>query len=482
VVHSVRARLALWYAGVFACFLGLFAISAYVFLAHSSSEATDDYLAETAAAVAGAMEFERSRGESDTVAIANVVREFRLREIDVVVFEPELDRARRARNLVTAGSPAERITRVPLLHGFGEILRRAPPVPSLRTVREGGQNVRVYTLPYTLGRVSIVIGTAQSLSAQERTLREAEAALAIGLPVMLLLATLGGYVLARKALHPVVVMGERAAAIGAATLHERLPVANPRDELGRLAAVLNGLLERVERSFEQQRRFMADASHEMRTPVAIISGESELAVARHDRSLAELREALATVHEESRHLRGIVDDLFLLAQADAGERPLAPEALYLNDVVAECARAARTLAQAKNITLELCAGEDDMPLVGDEALLRRLVMNVVDNAIKYTPAGGRVVIRVQREKEDFVVEVEDSGPGVPAESRERIFDRFYRARPAGRSGARPAGAGLGLAIARWVARAHGGALRLARSDDSGSVFRISIPARNAAAT
>jgi signal transduction histidine kinase len=220
----------------------------------------------------------------------------------------------------------------------------------------------------------------------------------------------------------------------------------------------------------------------MRTPVAIISGESELAVARHDRSLAELREALATVHEESRHLRGIVDDLFLLAQADAGERPLAPEALYLNDVVAECARAARTLAQAKNITLELCAGDDDMPLVGDEALLRRLVMNVVDNAIKYTPAGGRVVIRVQRDKEDFVVEVEDSGPGVPAESRERIFDRFYRARPAGLSGARPAGAGLGLAIARWVARAHGGDLRLARSDDSGSVFRISIPARNAAAT
>ncbi|HEV7377649.1 MAG TPA: ATP-binding protein, partial [Pyrinomonadaceae bacterium] len=320
----------------------------------------------------------------------------------------------------------------------------------------------------------------RSLHDQEDLLERAGYALLIAVPVALLLASIGGYFLARKSLAPVVRMSASAARIGAANLHERLPVVNEQDELGRLALVINALLARLDTSFEQQRRFMADASHELRTPVAIMRSETEVALSQRERSNGELRESLAIVKDETRRLTHIVEDLFTLARADAGQYKLTSKEFYLDELAAEVARSIRTLVAERGLTLHLDATQE-MPIRGDENLMRRLLLNLLDNAIKHTPEGGAVNISCKREALSYVITVSDTGLGVPAEAQPHIFDRFYRADSARSRGeddgaGLTSGAGLGLSIARWVAEAHGGTLELLHSSETGSVFQLILPA------
>jgi signal transduction histidine kinase len=477
MIHSVRGRLTLWYGAVFAAFLVVFATAGYIFIRKSSLARIDEFLEETASAVSGAMEFERNAGETDSAAVAHALREFRLRETDVVVFDRATNVVSQARADVDPKSTSALVTTVPVITGIEALMRNSPKQAStLRTVHEGDEDLRLYTMPYTLGDYRLVIATVQRLRGHEKLLRETELILWFVLPLLVVLAAAGGYLLARKSLRPVANMTERAAAIGEASLHERLPVGNPRDELGRLASVFNDLLDRLERAFEERRRFMEDASHELRTPVAVISGESELALSRADRRPEELRDALTAVRAESRHLRDIVDDLFLLARSEAGARPMQQEELYLRDLVDDCVRAARSLAAAKHIVLTLEVGDDDLAFTGDEPLLKRLLMNLLDNAVKFTPDAGHIDVRVSSTGTLYVIDVQDSGPGVPVAARGRIFDRFYRASAETPDVARTEGAGLGLAIARWIARAHHGDLTLVNSGAEGSLFRVTLPA------
>jgi signal transduction histidine kinase len=311
------------------------------------------------------------------------------------------------------------------------------------------------------------------------------------IPVMLVVGSVGGYFLARKSLAPVVAMSEKAARMGAQSLQERLPVLNPHDELGHLARTFNDLLERLHRSLEQQRRFMADASHELRSSVSIIRGEAEVALSR-PRQPGEYRESLAITLEEAGRLSHIVNDLFTLARADAGEFPLHPRDFYLEDLAAECLRAARSMAAAYGVALRY-EPDGEMPIHADEALLQRLAINLLDNAIKYTPAGGTVHLSCARLGAEYKLTVRDNGPGIPLEAQEKIFERFVRldsARtedrdtPGSAESFAPAtaGAGLGLAIARWIAEAHHGRLVLLQSDASGSTFAAFLPANGAAAS
>jgi signal transduction histidine kinase len=280
-------------------------------------------------------------------------------------------------------------------------------------------------------------------------------------------------------------MSEKAARMGAQNLDERLPVLNPRDELGYLASTFNDLLERLTRSLEQQRRFMADASHELRSPVSIIRGEAEVALSQA-RTPEEYRGSLAIALDEARRLSQIVDDLFTLARADAGQYPLRPRDFYLEEVAVECVRAARSMAAARGIALTY-EPDGELPIHGDEALVRRLTMNLLDNAIKYTPEGGKINVACRRAGSEYSLTVRDSGPGIPAEAQEKIFERFFRLDPARTQDRRApgtaetvaptaTGAGLGLAIARWIAEAHLGRLVLTQSDASGSTFAAFLPA------
>jgi heavy metal sensor kinase len=475
---SIRTRLSIWYAGAFALLLSVFALAAYTFLEHVTQQRIDEYLAETAAAVAGAMEFERVNGKPFETITDEVLEEFRLRDIAVTVLDrqtgemsmPDLEQRRRSTPPRTHAAQ-----QLPDLQTILAHTKPGDPTTFATGLGDGGP-VRVVALPYKLGRREIVIGAARSLESQERTLREARYALVIGIPLMLLVATAGGSLLARKSLEPVAAIAEQAARIGATSLHERVAVRNPRDELGRLAAVLNDLLERLDRSFEEQRRLMADASHELRTPVAIISGEAELALSRDARSVTELRDSLERVRAESDRLKRIVDDLFLLARAEAGDPIMVPEEVYLGEVAADSVRAVRSLAERKHVALAF-TGSEDLPFRGDEALLRRLFVNLLDNAIKYTPAGGDVTLSAARLNGDYVVKVADSGPGIPPEAQPHIFDRFYRSERDRRASA-TSGAGLGLAIAAWVAQTHGGGVSLEKSSSAGSTFAVRLPAPN----
>lgn len=473
---SIRTRLSAWYAGAFALLLSIFALGAYGFLEHVTQQRIDEYLAETASAVAGAMEFERVSGKAFDEIVDDVLEEFRMQDIAVIV----LDRDRNRISMLDLG--ARRRATPPRTHAAQQlpdlrtILTRTRPTDATTFATGSGDAgpVRVVALPYRLGTHDIVIGAARSLEGQDRTLRDARYAILLGIPFMLIVATAGGSLLARKSLDPVSAIAEQAARISAASLHERVAVPNPRDELGRLAAVLNELLERLDRSFEEQRRFTADASHELRTPVAIISGEAELALSRDGRSPEELREALARVRAESDRLKRIVDDLFLLARAEAGDPIMVPREVYLGEVAADSVRALRSLAERKTVTLGF-EGSEDLPFQGDEALLRRLFVNLLDNAIKYTPPGGDVTLSAERQNGSYVVAVADTGPGIPPDAQPHIFDRFYRSDRDRRASA-TGGAGLGLAIASWIAQTHGGTVGLERSDASGSRFVVRLPA------
>ena len=481
---SMRARIALWFGAAIALSLAVFAVAGFAFVARSSLASTDESLDEAVDALESALNLEDSERHPPDAYLARVVQHFRFRDMKVAILDratrrvySSVDTTEQAPADARAASSGAALARahVPLEPpDLRELMLRSPQTDEdLSTITAGSVEVRVLLRPYQLGRLTLVLGAAHGLRARERVLRELALAIIAGIPLLLLAAIAGGWLLARQNLHPVAVMTERAAMIGAATLHERLPVNNPRDELGRLATVFNDLLGRLDQAFELQRQFMADASHELRTPVTIMSGEAELALSRDDRPSTELRAALVNIRHEARRLKRIVDDLFLLARANAGEQLLAPTSLYLGDVARECVQAARSLAAAKGVELRY-AGNEELPYTGDEGLLRRLLMNLLDNAIKYTPAGGSVELRAACEDARYVLEVRDTGPGIPPAAQARLFDRFFRADVDRGEG--DGGAGLGLAIARWIADSHGGSIALARSDATGSTFRVVLPA------
>jgi heavy metal sensor kinase len=295
------------------------------------------------------------------------------------------------------------------------------------------------------------------------------------IPVLLLFAATSGSFLAKRSLAPVGNMAARAAAISASTLHERLPVSGG-DELVRLARVVNDLLDRLERSFEQQRRFMADASHELRTPTAVVRSEADISLSREHRSEDEYRDAIAVIQDASRRLTRIVDDLFLLARADSGHQVVRVAPLYLEEVVDDATRAVRPLAERRGVRIDINQLEES-PLRGDADLLGRLVLNLLDNAIKHSPSDSSVEVRLAKANGTYALTVADRGPGIPPEAHHRIFDRFYRVDVARAREEQTAtsGAGLGLSIARWIAEAHGGRLELAESRPGRTEFRLTLP-------
>jgi heavy metal sensor kinase len=295
------------------------------------------------------------------------------------------------------------------------------------------------------------------------------------IPLLILLAAVGGWFLARRSFRPVSSMAARAADISANTLHERLPVVAD-DELGSLASVLNDLLDRLQHSFAQQRRFMADASHELRSPTAILRTEADVTLSREHRTEEEYRESMLIVQDAARRLTRVVDDLFFLARADGGHPLMHPAPLYLDEVVRDTVRTVRSLADRKGVQVEI-SSMVEAPLRGDPDLLGRALLNLLDNAIKHSPEGAGVEVALGRSGDGLEIAVTDHGPGIPAEARSRVFERFFRVDSA-RSRAESSltsGAGLGLAISRSIIEMHGGRLDLRTSRPGETVFTLSLP-------
>jgi len=448
---TIRLRITVWYAAVLAAALVAAGGITHAVARRQIERATDASMASIARSLAAGLadEAEENNGTLSPRAADELLAEFRDSDRGIVLLRQD------GSELSAQTTPQARA------------LDRA----LLRT-RRGFSNVPGARLLVTPSATA-VIAIAQSTGPQNATLAQLRRAMLITAPLALLVASLGGYLLARKSLAPVVRMSAKARAIGATNLSERIEAAEPRDELGELATTLNDLLARLDASFAAQRRFMADASHELRSPVAILQGELDVTLSRDDRDAADYRESLEVMRRSVQRLTRIVRDLFLLARSDAGEVPLNRTAVDLGELVAQTVRAHRTLG---DVALATECG-DDLVVSGDEDLLQRMLGNLLENAIRHAPRGSEVRVRCTRAGANARIEVRDRGAGVPAALREQIFERFVRADPA-RGAAAGSGAGLGLPIARWIAEAHGGTVALETSGPEGSVFVATLPLRD----
>ena len=457
---SVRTRLTLWYAAVLALSLIAFAVLVYYAAASISYARQDELLRSTATTVASAyvqeLEEEQSVAKANDVVLAQTVFPNRYVEVvdadgHVVAWSTNLAGHQLtipARNLSEARQRGEsflvlnelRVSVVPLSANFSKQLGFAIVAEPLSVIEEGLHRLRRYFLG--------------------------------GVPLILLLASVGGYFLARKSLSPIALMNQQTQRITAEDLSAQLDVANPRDEVGRLAVTINALLARLDAAFQEQQRFIADASHELRTPLAVLRGETEVAL-EHERASFEYKESLALIKDEAERLSRIVENLFILARQSVDAPSMMREMVRLDEVVSDCARAAQVLATQKGLRLKIAGSLREITLPGDDEMLKRMLLNLLDNAVKYTPAGGEITIAVGSQNGDAQIIVSDSGIGIPAADQPRIFDRFYRVDKA-RSRAL-GGAGLGLSIARWIVESHGGSLSVESVPGRGTSFKVELP-------
>jgi heavy metal sensor kinase len=464
-VRSLRARLTLWYTSVFGGLLVALGATAFVLLDRGLRANVDDSLMSVARSIA-----ESSRRDSDSDLAATLEG----------IFGPGL--AERFFQLLDPlGRPDPRLA--------PERRTAFPLTPdALRNAEAGRETFETITLPGVPGGAARLLTFPVVERARLRQfvqvampLERVEQARARFLLVVLLLAPLalagtaaGGWFLAGRALAPVDAMVAAARRIGGEDLSQRIAGGDRDDELGRLASVLNDMLARLEQSFATARRFSADAAHELRTPLTILKGE--IGVALRDASLAAAaRETLESCLEEVDRLAALVEDLLFLARADAGVEALPRAAVDLAAIAADAAPALHALGERAGVSVAIDAPAP-VRVAGSEPLLFRVLFNLGENAIKYAGSGERVEIAVRAEGARALLVVADTGPGIPAADRARVFDRFFRGDPARARG----GTGLGLALVRSIVLLHGGEIRSEGRSPRGSRFAVSLPRETAA--
>jgi signal transduction histidine kinase len=498
--------LTIWYLVVFGSLLVLFCSFIYAALARELQARVDRSLSDSVATVESVLASEVDENHGDiTTGASESLEEVKLPNTFISIIVDG--------KVVAADSPELQKFSIPFDVASRASEAEGQPVMTTANVL-GPDGARLAILDIEVGGRVCTLAAAHPMADVATQLALIRRMFYLALPGALMIAGLGGFLMARKSLAPVVAMSDQAERIGATNLHERFRVRDRRDELGRLALVFNELLSRLDASFKGMRQFMADASHELRTPLSIVRGEADIALSQ-DRSAAEYRAALEIIQDEAARLSSIVEDMLELARADAGQRPLNRSRFYVNDVVEECCRSMHVLSSAKGVALELTPASD-VSIVGDEDLVRRMLLGLLDNAIKYTPAGGSVGVKINRRPAPggragpsgvepdsrgrqaaglaggsnvagsgvnilegpaaAEIEISDTGIGVPADVASQVFNRFYRGAQARTE--HPRGTGLGLAIARWIAESHGGSITVSSRNGEGSVFTISLPAES----
>lgn len=454
MLNSIRAKLTLWYIGILAIVFAAFAFATYTLYLRVLQDETKTNITEMAnnfVKTVNQLHYERPRGIATETIVKEALDEFSFRDYNFAVFTND-------GKLIGKTGDQELPKAIPSAVGDGKFIRYGSGDAALSIMEKNfkidGKQLHLFVL-FSLADQTAIESRITNI-------------FLVVAPLLLLLAGLVGYLLARQSLKPVALMGERAKQIGAENLHERLPVANPNDEIGNLATLFNQLLDRLDQEFEKQRRFMADASHELRTPLAIIRGESEVALQREKRTGDEYRESLRIVNDEGKRLSKIVEDLFTLARADSGNIKASFRDVYVDDIVDDCIIKIRTLAEKGKI--KIAYEREEMKIQGDEALLYRLFLNLLDNAVKYNIEGGSINVSV---KGGHVI-VANTGPEIPEGQREQIFERFYRIDKAHSRSAETftSGAGLGLSIAKWIADVHGAMLSFSRSENGENIFSV----------
>lgn len=445
--RSVRARLTIWYVTVLAMIVFGFTMGVYLFLRVGMLQQIDNHL------------------ERDFEAVVRVVgqgpQELELlsRHGNVLLFRVE------------AGEGMAFETDAWSRAGLGTVEKAGGGVPFWASNAPGGKPYRIKASMVDFSGTSLPVAVAHEGLTYRESLRSLAMILLFGIPAALVLAVAGGYFLAGRALSPIGAFATKAREINAERLSERLPVENPDDEFGQLATAFNETFLRLEESFERLQRFTADASHELRTPLTAIRSVGEVGM-QESIDAVSCREVIGSMLEEADRLTKLVDSLLLLSRADAGSVPLKREMTDLSILAAEVCDCLMVLAEEKEQILSVEAplsvyAEVDRPTV------RQALINLLDNAIKYTPGGGHIRVAVGLAQGEATIAVSDDGPGIPAEHRQKIYERFYRvdkgrAREVG-------GAGLGLSIVRWAVSANNGRVELDCREGNGCTFRMFFP-------
>ena len=335
------------------------------------------------------------------------------------------------------------------------------------------QEVRLYSRTLTVqGKPLAVIQVGESLAHLHTLLHRLVAALLAVGSIVLLISALGSYWLAGRSFAPIKRLVETARKIKAGDLHQRVPVPVVRDEVQYLAVTLNEMLESLDQSFARQRRFVADASHELRTPVAVIRNKASVALLDTP-TLLEATSALQEIRSETERLSLLLTDLLTLARGDEGQARFEREVVDFDRLVETVAATTEVLSAERNIQLTVQTPHP-VTVVGDEARLIQVVMNLLDNAIHYTPSGGRVCILVEQTKSEVCLQIRDTGIGIAHEHLPHIFERFYRVDSA-RSRTESGNSGLGLSIVEWVVHAHNGSISVESAVGHGSCFTVRLP-------
>lgn len=470
----IRLRLTVWYAFTLGVSMILLSTAIYVSTRQMLYADLDRDLQRNAQSLAERLEHEFDEGESGEHASSSLVRKSLFHNLSLEIVADDGTLVAASEDLGEHRlTPPGGLSTVPTLREGHARYELSPSdldpagveVAALR-VRHSNEG-REYVLVAGAGRS----GVDAALGALRRPILTLT-------PLLLILAVTGGWWLAWRALAPVTAMAEQARRMGADRLGNRLDIVNPDDELGALAKTFNELLDRLQSAFERMKQFMADASHEVRTPVAVIRSGATVALTSPV-TLDECVETLEIISDQTVRMSRLVDDMFFLARADAGAiRVDVNESVDLSDLIARCIRTASPLAKERGIEI----GRSDEEGVaatcaGDAARLEQLLMNLLINGINHLRPGDEVRVDVRTgapcAKGSVCLEVRDTGPGIPNEDRETVFERFRRL-DASRS-RDTGGSGLGLPIARWIAEAHGGTLTLSESCTGGCTFTVTLP-------
>jgi heavy metal sensor kinase len=451
---TLRTRLALWFSGVsLVLFVPLGGLLVWAHQRYTLA-AIDAELTQRASTLESIFRGELAEDLTIAEALAHVEREVRYGGM-VFAF---LDDA----GAVLAGG----------LRGAAPegLMREAPAAAHVAWTVRGSPASRAHvaTVSGVQPRLHILVTSPLEALANERAALIATMLALV--PLVVIGAIAGATFVASRTLAPVSRMADEARALSPDAAAGRLTVPGTGDELDTVATTFNGLLDRLVAAMDRQRRFMADASHELRTPLSIVRSAAQVTLARPSRPESEYRDALRMAGDQAERMARIVDDLLLLARADAGGRPLVTELLDVDELARECARSASVIGEVRGVRVRVSA-PPDLQLRGDAQLLRQMLMNLLTNAVRHTRDRTDVRLEVEAEAGGIVIRVSDHGTGVPPEAHNDIFERFVTL-----TGTPGEGAGLGLAIARWVAQAHGGTLRLAASSGEGSTFEVRLPA------
>jgi len=464
IFRNIRFKLTLWYIVILGIILTSFSTFLYLTLSRSLYNGIDVKIKSIAEVIASSSMNPYSQYSFST--LDRMLKDsFSLRP--VTKFIQVLDESGRI------GRKSDNLQNFQLPISIHALKNASQGNITFETTKAFGKHpLRMVTVPVIRGqRIINIVQVATSLEEVEEALKALLLILWITVPSVLVFASLGGLFLANKALKPVDEITKTARMITSRSLDQRIKLKKTRDEIGRLAETFNDMISRLGRSFKQIRQFSADASHELRTPLTILKGEIEVGL-RKRRRPEEYRKILDSNLDEINHMTQIVDNLLFLSKADMGEIHLQKNRIDLTELVSEVGTQVQVIAMAKNIRLHI-SNDSGVAVIGDRFRLRELLLNLVDNGVKYTSEGGEMRISVERDNGRVKLCVLDNGIGIAPEDQPHIFDRFFRVDKARSREA--GGSGLGLSICKWIAEAHGGEISVESGVGKGSLFTVTLP-------